>query len=126
MPTFAPYANLLIFKAFGLSDAARIAMTMNLERALERAVEPPEAPGHAWTLSTRRFVRSSRLQDHADWLLKNVLAERAAAIRQLRSEGYWVSVFFHDTATPDASVCASVDEELEELGVTFDFELEQD
>lgn len=126
MAGFVPHANLLIFKAFGLSDGARVAKTMNLERPLEKAVEPPEAPGHAWTLSTRRFVRSARLEDHAGWLVKNVLAGRAAAIRQLRSEGYWVSVFFHDTAPPDASVCASVDAELEELGVTFDFELERD
>jgi hypothetical protein len=126
MDTFAPYANLLIFRPFGLSDEARIAKAMALEHAIEKAVEPPEAPGHAWTLSTRRIVHSGRLEDHAGWLIRNVLADRAAAVRQLRAEGYWVSVFFHDTAPPDASACASIEAELEDLGVTFDFELERE
>jgi hypothetical protein len=126
MATFVPYANLLIFKPFGLSDEARIAKAMALDLLAGKALEPPEAPGQAWTLSTRHIVRPAGLEDHAGWLIKNVLAGRAAAVRQLRSEGYWVSVFFHDTAPPDASALASVNAELEDLGVTFDFELERE
>jgi hypothetical protein len=126
MSRFAPYANLLIFRPFGLSDGARIAELMQLEKPADKAVEPPEAPGSAWMLSTRRIISSASLLDHAGWIIKAVLAGRAGAVRQLRAEGYWVSVFFHDTVMPDSAVCAEVDAKLEELGVTFDFELERD
>jgi hypothetical protein len=126
MPRFAPYANLLIFRPFGLSDGARIAGLMQLDRIADKAVEPPESPGSAWMLSTRRIIDSVSLQDHAGWLIAAVLAGRAGAVRQLKAEGYWVSVFFHDTEMPDLAVCAEVDAKLEELGVTFDFELERD
>jgi len=77
-----------------------------------------------WAISTAGRLRSGRIRDHVETLLKAVAGKRDVLAR-LRSEGYWVSIWFHDTAPPDANDFASLSAELEALDITFDFELER-
>jgi hypothetical protein len=125
-----PHANLLIFKAPGTADINYISNALKLEPLINAAALELSAWSHftggAWTLSTGGFVTSPSLRTHIDWLLNVAIHGRDRAIRDLRNEGYWVSVLFHDTIRPDASALAWADAMLEQLGIAFDFELERD
>jgi hypothetical protein len=62
---------------------------------------------------------------HVDQLLGFINGKRGI-FKRLRSEGYWVAAFFHDTRMPDASEVAEITAELETLDISFDFELERE
>jgi len=76
-------------------------------------------------ISTEGHVQSGSVRAHVRWLL-DALGGRSSEIERLRAEGYWVSVIFYDTKMPDPAERSSVDTELEQLGITFDFELERE
>lgn len=112
-----PYATLSIFLSPGETDEAHVSGVLGLE--------PDRGPSHVWMLSTEGHVPSRSVQEHVGWLLDR-LGGRYAELAQLREEGYWACVFFHDTEPPDPAEAARVDSELERHGITFDFELERE
>ena len=77
-----------------------------------------------WAISTGGRLRSGCIREHVETLLKAVAGKKDLLAR-LRREGYWVSIWFHDIAPPDANEFAALSAELEALDVTFDFELER-
>lgn len=111
-----PYANLLVFRPLETAGAARAAELLG-----------PSAPplsSNGWQVGTAGHVSSASVKAHVEWLLVRV-ADKQNALRQLRAEGFWVSVFFHDTQRPDADEFAAMDVLLRTLGITLDFELER-
>ena len=67
-----------------------------------------------WAVSTGGRLRSGRIREHVETLLKAV-ASKQDLLARLRREGYWVSIWFHDTAPPDADEFAALSAELEAL-----------
>jgi hypothetical protein len=114
---FSPYARLLIFRAPASADGSYVASLMGAE-----GLDGPISRG--WAISTGGCLRSGRIREHIETLLKAV-AGKQDLLARLRREGYWVSIWFHDTAQPDAEEFAALSAELEALDITFDFELER-
>ena len=100
-----PHANRLISKAaFAAFDGARVRHVPRTWNALFdlNAVKPSKLWAIALTLAMRCLSappawKTMPSRAHG----KNGRPVLPPLIRQLRSEGYWVSVFFHDTAPPD-------------------------
>ena len=110
-----PHANLLVFRPLEITGAARAA------ELLGPSAQPVSPNG--WRLGSAGHVTSPSVKAHVEWLLVRV-ADKQNALRQLRAEGFWVSIFFHDTQLPDADEFAAMDVLLTTLGMTLDFELE--
>jgi hypothetical protein len=112
---FKPYARLLVFRSPGETDMA------HLSSLLGTAADT--GPSRPWSISTCGLQAGSA-RAHVDELLEFV-SGKSAILERLRSEGYWVAVFFHDTQKPDPCEVAEITAALEALDISFDFELER-
>jgi hypothetical protein len=124
-----PHASLLVFKPSEKTDIAHVADALSLDiRIKALATKSSQAAVHrngTWKLSTTGEVAAASLHEHISWLFDVAIRENKVALEKLRGEGYWISVVFHDYVPPDPVKRALIDQELELLGITFDFELER-
>ena len=81
---FKPYARLLVFRSPGETDMAYLSSLLGNSA--------DAGPSRPWSISTYG-VQTGSVGVHVDELL-NFVNGRAAILKRLRSEGYWVAVFF--------------------------------
>jgi len=117
----------MVFKSPGETDVDHIARVLSLESDPDPDPGTPAAARRhrLWRLTTVGRTAIHSVREHVDVLL-SVLGNREAEIARLRKEGYWVSVFYHDTIRPDEQEFAAVSDELEARDITLDFELERE
>lgn len=113
---FKPYARLLVFRSPGETDL------VYLSKLLGSSADA--APSRPWSISTYG-IQTGSARVHVDELLKFVNGNLGTLTR-LRSEGYWVAAFYHDTQMPDPCEVADITAALETLNISFDFELERE
>ena len=113
---FKPYARLLVFRSPGETDIAY------LSKLLGSSADA--APSRPWSISTYG-LQTGTAKVHVDELLKFANG-KLGTLKRLRSEGYWVAAFFHDTHMPDPCEAAEITAALEALDISFDFELERE
>jgi hypothetical protein len=124
-----PHANLLIFKSSQKTDIAYVAEALALDARIKalaaKSAQTAVYRYGTWKLSSAGQVTATSLRAHVDWLLDVAIRANEDALQQLRKEGFWTSVLFHDYVPPDPLERARIDQKLELINITFDFELER-